>query len=128
MIIEVNNTFDERRIYLLPKVDNQGYESTQSTTRVKRRKFHHIWPKDIYVSPFNFRNGFYSVSVRDLSLLPAADSINITVTLLSSKHRRPKLVSRLWSVSEPLDPIKTPIYRALIFLASWAFQGPLICE
>jgi Protein of unknown function (DUF1365) len=122
VLIEVNNTFDERRIYLLP-------EPPTSNTAAQRPKFHHTWPKDFHVSPFNSRDGFYSCSVRDLFLFPggcSADSINITVTLLSSQHR-PKLVSRLWSVSEPMDPFTIPICRALTFLASWSWQGPLIC-
>lgn len=126
MIIEANNSFDERKVWVVPAAQDNG-----TFPKTQRRKFHQDWPKEFHVSPFNSTHGFYSISTLDSfppgGFLGAADTIDITVTLLSSQ-RRPKLVARVWSVSKPLIPSKISGLYGYFFLASWSLTGPLICE
>ncbi|KXH40936.1 hypothetical protein CSAL01_09554 [Colletotrichum salicis] len=88
MVLEVNNTFDERRMYFLTtdavplgqRLDDEkgtaesisqeaGAESpagaakkTQQQQQVRMTK---TWPKDFHVSPFNSRKGSYALSATD---------------------------------------------------------------
>ncbi|OGM44887.1 hypothetical protein ABOM_006126 [Aspergillus bombycis] len=121
MIVEVNNTFDERRLYFLPATDNSresGYHSS---------RFRYTWPKDFHVSPFNSRKGKYSLSARDPSQAPTSQNgiIHITATLLSSKSR-PKMVTRLWTDKRPIDPFSTTAYQAIRLLFPWCLVDPRI--
>jgi hypothetical protein len=127
MIAEVNNTFDERRMYLL---DDTLSNSTVNADRGKSsRKFRHSWQKDFHVSPFNSRKGSYKLSAADLfnpDGLQGAAAVDVKAILNSSKGR-PKLVARLVSTAVPLDPAKVSKFRALNFLISWSLVGWMTC-
>lgn len=140
MIAEVNNTFDERRLYFLPSNLNlsedliEGSLSPKSTHRTKY--FKHVWPKDFHVSPFNSRKGSYALSARDPSFShsPAAinpgakdNEIDIKATLLSSKGH-PKMTARLWSIATPLDPTFISFSDMLLFITSWWWVGLMTCK
>lgn len=130
MVIEANNTFDERKVWVVPKAqENKITRGIQS--KHARQKFYHSWPKEFHVSPFNSTNGFYSVSTFDRftqgQSIFQPDAIDVTVTLLSSQ-RRPKLVARLWSTSQPLLPSKVSVLQGIFLLFTWFWSGPLICK
>ena len=148
MISEVNNTFDERRMYFHPFNMNQpddGHDGDEGpapehddTTifrpRPPPRDFKHVWCKDFHVSPFNSRKGTYSLSAcnpfRPRSMEEAGESrpfVDIKATLLSSKGR-PKMTARLWSTSARLDPTAMSILDSIIFLSSWWWVGLMTCE
>ena len=88
MILEVNNTFDERRMYFL-KDSFAPTDSDDSWTLVEnpRSRFGQTWPKDFHVSPFSSRKGSYALSTQDpfFSLLNGAGQVDNTITLNSSK-------------------------------------------
>jgi hypothetical protein len=134
MIAEVNNTFDERRMYLLPAAAadiRPGHTAAPPTDPgpARKQKFHHAWSKDFHVSPFSSRKGSYALSAIDPCLSDGshgADAVDVTATLLSSKGR-PKLVARLCSNETPLDPATVPKYQALVFLLSWSLVGLMTC-
>lgn len=87
VIAELNNTFNERRLYLFPARD-----CTDNSAEMMKKDFH--------VSPSSYRRGSYRLSVTD----PANGAeISVTVTLYSSKGH-PKLVARLWSIAKAIDP------------------------
>lgn len=130
MIIEANNNFAERKVWVVPTADDHD-TSGETTLKEPRRKFHQAWSKEFHVSPFNSIHGFYSISTL-VSFPPerslnAADTIDITITLLTSQ-RRPKLVARVWSVSKPLVPSQVSALYGLVFIVSWCLTGPLIRE
>ncbi|KAF2762420.1 hypothetical protein EJ05DRAFT_533980, partial [Pseudovirgaria hyperparasitica] len=124
MILEVNNTFDERRIYLLKAGDDAGNGTTTSSTPNPKppKRFTNVWTKDFHVSPFNSRKGTYSLS----ALNPLAQSPDIqidnTITLKSSKHH-PKLVARVFSTSAPLDPRTLNLRQTTRFITAWWWVG-----
>ncbi|KAK0638809.1 hypothetical protein B0T16DRAFT_337862 [Cercophora newfieldiana] len=134
MILEVNNTFDERRMYFLPPDDelvNQigaavggdgvadARQDVPSRTVLKQK-----WPKDFHVSPFNSRKGSYSLSASDpLSpYMQGTGPVTNTINLVSSKGHG-KLVARLIPEGSSLDPEAMSWFAKLKFLASWWWVG-----
>jgi hypothetical protein len=111
VIAEVNNTFDERRIYLAPA---SNFSSI----------FQQTFAKDFHVSPFSSRKGSYVLAVNDLV---KNGTISVTVTLRSSKGH-PKLVARWWSTESAIDPETYPTSSSLWLLASWGWTVPLTCR
>ncbi|RCI16208.1 hypothetical protein L249_1870 [Ophiocordyceps polyrhachis-furcata BCC 54312] len=103
IIAEVNNTFDERRLYLFPA--SQGSAQTLE--------------KDFHVSPFSSRKGSYALSVTDPDV---SHEIALRVTLRSSKGHA-KLVARWWSLGPSIDPLALSAVESLWLLMSW---GPTV--
>lgn len=144
MILEVNNTSDERRIYFLkapdldftPKDINgtpglAEREDFNKTTAIvsdielqPSTKFVSKWAKDFHVSPFNSRKGFYALSARDpfYPYLSGKGSINNLVKLLSSKDHV-KMVTRIFSTAESIDPSLLNLLGRFKFMASWWWVG-----
>ena len=142
MILEVNNTFDERRMYFLkgseliapavvatdPILPPGGEIFQQARNAIpgdteprdkKGTKFSDSWSKDFHVSPFNSRKGSYGLSAYD----PMNQStIDNTITLSSSKGH-PKLVARIFSTGESVDPSKMGTLHMLVFVATWWWVG-----
>ena len=108
MILEVNNTFDERRMYLLTPdktLDLLGADCNGEKKSAAPMRFLQTWPKDFHVSPFNSRKGSYSLSASDPLIHSPSEnrSINNTIVLRSSKTHS-KMVARLFSEGPVLDP------------------------
>ena len=145
MILEVNNTFDERRVYLLKgtELDNgicgdengdpttgklglSGSQSQKSWAENVSGRFIKSWPKDFHVSPFNSRKGAYSLSASDPfpphSKGCAAALVNNTITLSSSKQH-PKLIARVFSSSDGIDPCKFDGWDVFKLIAAWWWVG-----
>jgi len=147
MILEVNNTFDERHMYFLkpsedpPEEISHSYEESATiealpilkngtaqpmSTGLPRKptRFTNSWTKEFHVSPFNSRNGTYSLVAYD-PLYPSMSgrgSVNNTVTLKSSKAYS-KLVARIFSEGVPVDPQTMSTWHKLKFLGSWWWVG-----
>jgi hypothetical protein len=136
MILEVNNTFDERRMYLLTPDDPQRQadlspraepNQTLRTDRNPRRAvFKESWPKDFHVSPFNSRKGSYRLTATD-PLHPSMQGtgpISATIALMSSKEHL-KLVASLSSTGTAIDPCSMTALQKIRFLSSWWWVGLL---
>jgi len=141
MILEVNNTFDERRVYFLKDKNLEGSDampgaaqSTDVTTADAgdaagfisdkpgfrtSAPFTGTWDKDFHVSPFNSRKGAYAVSAENPL---EKGTINNTITLSSSKGY-PKLVARVFSTGDCMDPSKAGPWSTLRFVAAWWWVG-----
>lgn len=132
-VVEVNNTFDERRMYFLTPAETEHggrIEDSPDPARVDAQGtstpvvFKKEWPKDFHVSPFNSRKGSYSLQALD-PLRPVAggrESIDSTITLKSSKEHG-KIVARLVSTGQPIDPSIMTIAQKGHFLLSWWWVG-----
>ncbi len=143
MILEVNNTFDERRMYFLKNTDtgvpdspadiiedgsndestaNQSGNIKPHTAEIKARtKFTTSWAKDFHVSPFNSRKGSYSLMAED-PFSRSNSPVNNTITLSSSSSHA-KLVARVFSTSNSVDPASLTRWEMFRFLASWWWVG-----
>ena len=118
MILEVNNTFDERRMYLMERKANfSGADDLEV-------KFSQEWPKDFHVSPFNDRGGAYSVQSTD----PFNSSINglhkiDNNIVLKSADGKPKLVARVFSTEPGIEARTIDIWNAFLFVLRWWWVG-----
>ncbi|KAL9113642.1 MAG: hypothetical protein Q9187_007600 [Circinaria calcarea] len=138
MILEVNNTFDERRMYFLKDAEGQvnislniggspGLTEDSDKPLSHRKgsaKFASIWAKDFHVSPFNSRKGSYALAAYD-PFGPSFDgvgTINNTITLSSSKSHA-KLVARIFSTGPPTDPSALTVATKVRFILAWWWVG-----
>ena len=130
MILEVNNTFDERHVYFLKAQDKSGDSTAElklesmEVAITKPQRFTKTWPKDFYVSVFNSRKGSYSISASDpfFPIMSGTGPINTTITLNSSKAHA-KLVARVFSASPPIDPSTMSAWQKTRFLLAWWWVG-----
>jgi hypothetical protein len=144
MILEVNNTFDERRMYYLPReelpperqipgsesgvagapLNGIDDSSVDGKSPAAAAKLTHSWPKDFHVSPFNSRKGSYSLLAND-PLSPGMEGachVDATVNLKSSKGHA-KIVARLFSDGLALDPTAMSAFEKIKFLFAWWWVG-----
>lgn len=147
MILEVNNTFDERRIYFLKNTSDMGIIKDAVSPNDKSKdgdcdnvekpasaevyganqnsaKFINKWAKDFHVSPFNSRKGSYTLNAYDpfFPQLSGGGSVNNTITLSSSKDHV-KLVARIFSTQDSIDPSSLGSWEKLRFVATWWWVG-----
>lgn len=124
MIVEVNNTFDERRMYFLKDSGIGVAENGNMEKQTSSAKFANTWMKDFHVSPFNSRKGSYSLAALDpfSTRLNGKGPVDNTITLSSSK-KHSKLVARIFSTSKGLDPTSFTKWDILRFFASWWWVG-----
>jgi len=153
MILEVNNTFDERRMYFLkrdsvdddsstdgastngaltpddssddePAFDNPPQKSNLAERAPSMAKFKSSWAKDFHVSPFNSRNGSYSLAASDpmSRILGVNLPINNSITYNSSREDA-KLVARVFSTSTSVDPATLGTWGQVKFISSWWWVG-----
>ena len=109
MILEVNNTFDERRLYLLrPGSSDEDSESSEDNKSDNTLFFKETWQKDFHVSPFNSRKGTYSLRAIDpVAAFEQYGHVKVDNTIvLRSDKGHPKLVARVFS-TEPPTPALT---------------------
>ena len=127
MILEVNNTFDERRMYLL-KASSSKHDSGvdfSSDDQTKITTFTQVFDKDFHVSPFNSRKGSYSLRATDpLAAYEETGQVKIdnTVVLRSLKDSA-KIVARVFSEGAPRDAVKISRFDLARFIASWCWVG-----
>ena len=119
MVVEVNNTFDERRMYFMERATDVVPALTTG-----KRHFKHCWEKDFHVSPFNSQDGSYAIQATDP--LADADTGNVTVDcsiILRSTDQTPKLVARVFSSKPALDAVSMTRWQTLGFVFNWWWVG-----
>lgn len=118
MILEVNNTFDERRIYLL------DLSSRQFSPGGMNSLFKSRWPKDFHVSPFNSRDGSYSVTAVDPFLANQDEGVEVDVNIvLHDPGGAAKIVARVFSTRPPVVAEMTSRWKAVSFVLRWWWVG-----
>lgn len=126
MILEVNNTFDERRMYFMEKSKCNINEmmDQRSPNLSEGKSFTSSWSKDFHVSPFNSRKGTYTLKAQNLfpSKFQHTTLIANTITLLSSKNHA-KLVASVCSTAPSIDPYRLGVLERLHFIISWSLIG-----
>lgn len=158
MILEVNNTFDERRMYFLYDDKNETQKPNGGVTtpsgdesgKLKAARFTNKWKKDFHVSPFNDRDGTYSVSATDIlrtgqldvTIVLSDDSSNDnneTVTHPNSSDSAtqpppspsaparpsPKIIARIYTPASqpPISPITLSLPQQLLFTIRHGLTG-----
>lgn len=128
MILEVNNTFDERRIYLLhsqqPKLEDE-LNGKALTAIPQQLVFTDTFDKDFHVSPFNSRKGSYSIRAVDpLAAYEETGKVRIdnTIVLRSTKESA-KIVARVYSEGQSRDATSIRTSELIRFVVSWWWVG-----
>lgn len=129
MVLEVNNTFDERRMYLL-KADGHTNGEEQlpdgETVDIPKHavKFSDVWSKDFHVSPFNSRKGSYSLAANDpLDSSNSRECMIDNLIVLKSSQGHAKLVARVFSDGEARNPVSLSLIESSWFILSWSWVG-----
>ena len=127
MIIEVNNTFDERRLYLLRAGDAQNLDAKSEDGAEQKNSllFTNTWQKDFHVSPFNSVKGSYSLKAVDpLAAYQKTGQVHIdnTIVLRSSKLSA-KIVARVFSHGTPQDATTITLPQLYRFIFGWWWVG-----
>jgi len=126
MILEVNNTFDERRLYLLrPGSPDETPESPEDEESDNTLFFKETWQKDFHVSPFNSRKGTYSLRAIDpVAAFQQYGHVKVDNTIvLRSDKGHPKLVARVFSTEPPTSALTVETLQLVRFVASWWWVG-----
>lgn len=126
MLLEVNNTFDERRLYLLrPGTIDEELEPASGDRSDNALYFKETWQKDFHVSPFNSRKGTYSLRAIDpLAAFEQFGHVKVDNTIvLRSDKDHPKLVARVFSTDPPTSAVTIDNLQLLKFVASWWWVG-----
>ncbi|KAI9670504.1 MAG: hypothetical protein M1817_004371 [Caeruleum heppii] len=140
MILEVNNTTDERRMYLLRKSTSQtnsaGLQEEHRDDRLdeveeangsgapKSVRFSMTWPKDFHVSPFNDRQGTYSLVARDpLEAYSAGEGLVNNRLTLRATQGPVVLVASLVPTGPWIDPFKLSIAASAKLVLAWGWVG-----
>lgn len=114
MILEVNNTFDERRMYFLRRDQEQMQPAST--------KFHISWEKDFHVSPFNDRDGRYGLTAVDPGEGMVKNNIDNTIVLKSAEGK-PKIVARVFSTEPGIEAYNLSTLQIFSFLLRWSWVG-----
>lgn len=133
MILEVNNTFDERRVYLL-RSDGSRHDSSidllvgaEDGDKVTARMhtFSETWDKDFHVSPFNSRKGSYSLRATDpLTAFQEPGRVTVDNTIvLRSSTMSPKIVARIQSEGPATDAAHISRFELIKFISAWWWVG-----
>ena len=133
IVIEVNNTFDERRMYLLKAgstnndsgVDLSTPSDGGSDGTPKKTVFTETFDKDFHVSPFNSRKGSYSLRATDpLAAYQETGQVQLDNTVvLRSSRESPKIVARVWSEGAPVEASHISQLQLVRFIAAWWWVG-----
>ncbi|CEJ82513.1 hypothetical protein VHEMI02574 [[Torrubiella] hemipterigena] len=119
IVLEVNNTFGERRPYIVFR----GKDDEESSA-MERSQITGSWDKDFHVSPFNSRKGSYSLLARDPlnTSMTKFHGLDVTIRLSSSKEHS-KLVARLFGDGPPVDARELSALQTVKFVMSWCWIG-----
>lgn len=123
IVLDVNNTFDERRTYFVLR-DSSGGPHAALASSDTRQRIRGSWAKDFHMSPFNSRKGTYSILARD-PLGPGLEGfrgLDITVNLESSAGHA-KFYARLFSEGAAVDPSTMSAIHTVRFLLGWGWVG-----
>ena len=84
------------------------------------------WEKDIFASPFEKVEGHFALRFVDpLDPSPCKGGpLHTNMTLITTSGK-PKITSRLFPPSLPVDPLLASPWELLIFLLSWSFTVPI---
>ncbi|KAM0458954.1 hypothetical protein ACHAO4_002342 [Trichoderma viride] len=128
IVLEVNNTFGERRPYLVLRdtAEDATRISAPGTAHSKRpdTQIKASWRKDFHVSPFNSRNGSYSLLARDPfeNNMRSFRGIDNTINLTSSKGE-PKLFAQLRSEGDAVMASQMSLLVKMRYILTWFWVG-----
>jgi hypothetical protein len=128
IVLEVNNTFGERRPYLVLR--GTAEDATRisapgiANPKIPDTQIKASWKKDFHVSPFNSRNGSYTLLARDPFEMSTKSfrGIDNTINLISSKGQS-KLFAQLRSEGDVVKASQMRLLTKMRFILTWFWVG-----
>ncbi|PWY73130.1 hypothetical protein BO94DRAFT_475329 [Aspergillus sclerotioniger CBS 115572] len=131
VILEVNNNFGERHMYLLKASGMSGGASGADPVDPPcprtSNHFTSIWPKDFHVSPFNPREGMsYALTTADPLLAgpEGTQPIDSRIVLVAS-DRRVQLIATIRATGPAIRPAALSTSQRYQLIFSWGWVGAL---
>ncbi|GLA02688.1 hypothetical protein AnigIFM60653_002213 [Aspergillus niger] len=126
VILEVNNNFGERHMYLLLSTGSTSEDTSVADLADQPCStpncFASIWPKDFHVSPFNPREGMaYTLSTTDP--LRCERPIDSRIVLVASN--RVRLIASIRATGPAIRPAALSAYQRSQLILSWGWVGAL---
>ncbi|KAJ5701170.1 hypothetical protein N7488_008718 [Penicillium malachiteum] len=148
MVMEVNNSFGERKAaFFRLDAGSSGTNAEQTAGIVDSVPFHtsgglqHAkfsasasqfkmykgnWDKDFFLSPFEKVEGYFTTTCSDpCNPFSGTKGPLHSNTTLYAPDGRPKIISRLYSWGEPLDPLRATPWQLMRFICRWGYIGAL---
>ncbi|PLN78664.1 hypothetical protein BDW42DRAFT_187212 [Aspergillus taichungensis] len=142
LILDVNNSFDERKSVFLRLDGGAATNEAQSVSQVsdarklldprfvsscsKHKMYKARFDKDFFLSPFEKVEGQLSTACSDPCNAQSGTKgplqTNITLYALDG---RPKLIGRVFSCGDPVDPLTASPWRLIRFICGWGYIGAL---
>ncbi|GKZ23417.1 hypothetical protein AbraIFM66951_009698 [Aspergillus brasiliensis] len=123
VILEVNNNFGERHMYLLSTGSSEGTSVADPADQPSTTKrFASTWPKTFHVSPFNPREGMaYTLTTADP--LRCEKPIDSRIVLVASQ--RVHLIASIRATGPAIRPAALSAYQRSQLIISWGWVGAL---
>jgi hypothetical protein len=119
MVIEVNNTFDERRIYFMERSAGD-----MAASKKAEQNFGRSWEKDFHVSPFNSRHRLYTLQAAYPYANAKKGECNLDCNIvMKSGDKKTKVVARVFSTGSALDAMSMTRWQTLAFVWRWWWVG-----
>jgi DUF1365 family protein len=148
MVLEINNSFGEKKLVFFrfdpvgreieQRDDTDQVDSVKATTdersrsvdflhsRSKFKSYKAKWDKDMFISPFEKVEGYLVTSCDDPCNRASGAKVPFsTNSTLFSPDGKPKLISRVVSSGQPVDPLSASAWELIRFLTGWCFVGAL---
>ncbi|KAL7272312.1 hypothetical protein RUND412_004886 [Rhizina undulata] len=117
VVLEVNNTFGEKHLYLLHA------DSPANPPARKGYTFAGEMEKAFHISPFNHRSGNYNIQVRDPLDQYGAEASKVDMHMLVMARDGTKtMVARAFSISPSFDMVRGGVWRGLAIAATWGYN------
>ncbi|KAI5852711.1 hypothetical protein DFP73DRAFT_570923 [Morchella snyderi] len=117
VVLEVNNTFGEKHLYILHS-DNPANPPAR-----KGYTFAGEMEKTFHISPFNHRSGSYHIQVRDpLDNFSSEGSRVDMHMVVHARDGTKSMVARAFSVSPSFDMVTGSTWRGLNIVVTWGYN------
>lgn len=117
VVLEVNNTFGEKHLYLLHS-DNPANPPAR-----KGYTFAGEMEKTFHISPFNHRSGNYNIQVRDPldNCSSEGSRVDMHMVVLARDGTK-SMVARAFSVSPSFDMVTGSTWKGLKIVVTWGYN------
>ncbi|OQD64335.1 hypothetical protein PENPOL_c008G03978 [Penicillium polonicum] len=148
MVMEVNNSFGERTaaffrlnagsagtnadhtskiMDLIPFQTVSGLKHVRFVASASQFKMYKgNWDKNFFLSPFEKVEGYFTTTCSDpCNPFSGTKGPLHSNTTLYTPDGQPKIISRLYSWGEPLDPLRATPWQLMRFICRWGYIGAL---
>lgn len=142
MVLDVNNSFGERKVVFFRLDGGDVMNEAQNSSEIsdargpldvrfasscsKHKMYKAKWDKDCFMSPFEKVEGYHTTACSDPCNTQSGTKGPLhTNSTLYAPDGRPKIISRVYSWGDPLNPLSASPWRLIRFICGWGYIGAL---